>query len=180
MSVSLTSSLLAADRLWAPAPLSPADADRFVLEQSRISALLDPRVDLDALDSPDGHRRLRAGAVRLPLLDEGELPHDVASLDAVLRRFRGELAVGRQGRDAVRFLRLPPIPPVALPGYASLFAGALGSLAAEERRQLGLPLPAPVAAAGVHQCGVTLTAMRTAVGVSPAIELATSRIRAAA
>lgn len=173
VSIALTSSFLRADERWSPSPLGPDDRDRFVLEQSRIAALLDPRVDLRPfVRAPEV---LRSWQVPLPLVDDGDLPRSVAGLDAVLAGFEPELAVGEQGTAAVRFLRRPPLPRQARPGYRSLFHGAVGSLPARHRELLGLQRPDAVARAEMAQAGLFLTAMRLATGPSPALAAAGRR-----
>ncbi len=178
--VALTSSFLAAHRAWAPVPLSPADADGFVLEQSRIAALLDPRVDLSALQREPRAtaRAMRRGELHLPMLDEGRLPRTVAELDAILAAFGPELHVNEQGREALRFLRWPPIPLPVRAGYLTLFAGAVGTLRTSERQALGIDLPAPAARLAVAHAGAALTVMRTATGTSPSLQLAGARAAA--
>jgi uncharacterized protein (DUF2236 family) len=178
VSIALTSSFLAADRLWAPDPVRGADADAFVAEQSRAAALLDERVALaDLLRDPEAGARLRAEAVDLPLRDQ--LPRTVADLVAALEAVAPELAVGAQARDALRFLRWPPLPGPVRAAYLPLFTGAVGSLPAWQRRRLGLPLPGIAARAAIANAGNTIGALRTAVGRSPAYDLATARVAAA-
>lgn len=177
--LALTSSFLAAHQRWAPTPLSPGDADRFVLEQGRIAALLDPRVDLDALTSdPETSAAFRAGAVDLPMLDDGTLPRDVAELHASLDRYHPELTLNDQGRQALRFLRWPPLPLPIRAGYLSLYTGAVGSLRRRERQVLELPTSALAARAGTTHTQLALSTMRLATGTSPSQELAAVRSEA--
>lgn len=174
--LALTSSFLAAHQRWAPEPLSAADADRFVLEQGRIAALLDPRVDLDALAAdPRTGDAFRDGALALPMLDDGTLPRDVAELDASLDRYHPELALNDQGRQALRFLRWPPLPLPIRAGYLSLYTGAVGSLRRREREVLELPTSAVAARAGTTHTQIALSTMRLATGTSPSQELAAVR-----
>ncbi len=178
VSLALTSSFLAADRLWAPQPVTGADADAFVAEQSRMAALLDERVPLAGLlRDPDAGARLRADAVDLPL--RADLPRTVDGLVAALEAFGPELVVGAQARDAIRFLRWPPLPGPVRAAYLPLFAGAVGSLPAWQRRRLDLPMPALAARAAVANAGNVLGALRSAVGRSPAHDLAAARVAAA-
>jgi uncharacterized protein (DUF2236 family) len=179
VSIALSSSFLAADRLWAPDPLDDADADRFVSEQSHISALLDPRVELgELLADPDAQTALRDGRYPLPMISEGTLPTTVTQLAQVLRRYEAELGVNHQGREALAFLRRPPIPLAARGGYRSLLTGALGSLTPVHRRALDVRWSEPRAAAAVKQAGAALALMRVTTGVSPSLHAA--RRRAAA
>ncbi len=179
VSMALTSSFITADRLWAPHPVSPAAADRFVVEQSRLAALLDERMPLARLlRDPTAGARLRAGDVDLPL--EDDLPRSVAELTAALDEVAPQLAVGAQARDAVRFLRWPPLPNTVRAAYLPLFAGAAGSLPRRHRRELGLRVGPLAARAAVANAGNMLGVLRSAVGRSPAYALATARVDAAA
>jgi uncharacterized protein (DUF2236 family) len=177
--IALTSSFLAAHRTWAPVQLTPAEEDRFVLEQSRIAALLDPRVDLAALRSDPGTAAaFRAGELPLPMVDDGHLPRSVDELDRTLADYAPELGVNHQGREALRFLRWPPLPGTVRAGYLVLFGGAVGSLSPRDRRALGLRVPRPAARAAVLNTGAALKVMRTATGVSPSVGLARARAEA--
>jgi uncharacterized protein (DUF2236 family) len=176
VSIALTSSFLVADRLWAPAPVIGSQADAFVEQQSRISALLDPRVDLDGLlADPTGQAELRAGRIALPMLDDGTLPRTVAELEAVLASYDEELGVNHQGRDALHFLRRPPIPMAARGGYRALLAGAIGSLAPNQQRALELERPAALNRLGVGRAHAALTLMRATTGTSPSMHAAEHR-----
>jgi uncharacterized protein (DUF2236 family) len=178
VSIALTSSFLAGHRLWAPYPLE--DEDAFVVQQSRIGALLDPRVDLRGLLADEtAQAELRANRIPLPMIDDGTLPTTVAELDEVLTRYHAELGINHQGREALEFLRRPPIPFVARGGYRSLLAGALGSLDPVMQRALEIGWPAAVSRAAVAQAGGTLSLMRVGVGTSPSKRAAEARATAA-
>jgi uncharacterized protein (DUF2236 family) len=178
VSVALTGSFLHAHRRWSPDHLTDAEADAFVVEQSRIAALLDPRVDLAVLAPPDAAAALRAGALdhELPLIADGLLPVDVASLDAVLDDFAPELGVNDQGREALAFLRWPPIPLSARAGYQVLLAGAIGSLPPGLRSALELDVSERAARLAARQAGLALSAMRIATGTSPSMRAAWDRV----
>jgi uncharacterized protein (DUF2236 family) len=177
--LALTSSFLAGHRTWAPQQLTAAEEDRFVLEQSRIAALLDPRVDLDELrGDPGTSAAFRAGDLPLPMLDEGHLPRSAEELDDRLAAYAPELGVNHQGREALRFLRWPPLPGAVRAGYLVLFGGAVGSLSSRDRRALGLRVPRPAARAAVRNTGAALKLMRAATGVSPSVGLARARAEA--
>ncbi len=179
VAVALTSSFLAADRLWAPHPVLGADADRFVLEQSRIAALLDPRVDLDELLADDtAQQELRSHRIPLPMLDDGTLPRTAAELDAVLTSYDRELGINHQGRDALHFLAAPPIPRSARGGYRILLAGAIGSLTPVQQRALELARPAVRNRRAVARTGAALTVMRLSTGTSPTRTAAEARVTA--
>lgn len=174
--LALTSSFLAAHQRWAPHPLGPGDADRFVLEQSRIAALLDPRVDLAALRrDPEAGAALRADQVELPMLADGTLPRTVAQLHGTMDAFHPELRAGPQAREALRFLRRPPLPLPLRAGYRTLHAGAVGSLRPRERAVLGLEMPEVVARSATATTQVALSAVRLSTGTSPSAELAAHR-----
>ncbi len=177
VSIALTSSFLAGHRLWAPTPFSLADQDAFVAQQSRIGALLDPRVDLDELLADELARaELRAGRVHLPMIADGTLPTTAAGLEAVLADYHHELGINHQGREALAFLRRPPIPLAARGGYRSLLAGALGSLDPVLQDALELRWPPAVARAAVAQAGASLSTMRVLVGTSPSKRAAEQRV----
>lgn len=166
VSIALSSSFLAGHRIWAPYQL--ADEDAFVAQQSRISALLDPRVDLDGLlRDPTAQAELRAGRVHLPMIEDGTLPTTVAELDAVLAGFGADLGINHQGLEALTFLRKPPIPAVARPGYRALLTGALGSIDPSIQAALEIRWSPIVSRAAVARAGATLGLMRAGVGTSP-------------
>jgi uncharacterized protein (DUF2236 family) len=168
--VSLTASLLATHQLFAPEPLSPAEVDRFVLEQSVAGAVLDPRVDLDAVvalrDRAAGD--LTPLLAALPLVTEGTLPSCARELAASFRRRAGELEIRAEARATVRFLRAAPVPRATKVPSRILLAGAAASLPPGLASGLGLqPTRTDVRAASA-----LLTAMRVTTGRSPNLELA--------
>ena len=178
VSVALTSSFLATDRVYAPAPADDATADRFVAEQARGAALLDPRVDLDALAAdPAALAALRVGTLPLPLIEEGVLPTSVAQLQAYLDDVRPDLGVNHQGRELLRFLLWPNLAAPLRAAYLPLLSGALGSLEPWQRRMLGTRV-GPAAAAWRVQTRTLLTGLRIGAGTSPALAMATRRAAA--
>jgi len=181
VSIALTASFLDAHQRFAPDPLTPGEADRFVAEQSRIAALLDPRVDLAPLRADDDARAaFRTGGMDadLPLLTDGHLPATVADLDAVLASFEPDLGVNHQGREAIDFLRRPPIPLAARGGYRVLLAGAIGSLTPVLRAALELDRSARTARLAVARAGAALALMRVTTGTSPSMRAAHARVSA--
>lgn len=175
VSIALTSSFLTAYRLWAPRPLP--DEDMFVAEQARIAALLDPRVDLAAIDrDPEARRQLREGALTLPMIESGELPVTVAELDARLADFVSDLGVNHQSREAIRFLQHPPLSRGALVGYRLLLGGAFASLHFDVARALEVHWPSPVRRAAISATGATIAALRLSAGPSPTQLAATKRL----
>lgn len=181
VSVSATDSFLRGDADFATRPLDAAERDRFVAEQARAAALLDPRVDLAALEAhPDPAAALRDGRIALPLIEEGWLPTTEAALQARMAAFEPQLAVGAYGRECLRFLLWPPVDPLLRLGYLPTLVGAIGSLDPGTRRLLGLPLGDHAAAVLRLQSEVALIALRTALArPSPSAEAAAARVQAA-
>lgn len=181
VSMTFTDSLLATDQAFAAHPADPATADRFVLEQSRLGALLDPRVDLGPhLDGPDAQRRLRRWELDLPLLDDGLLPHDVASLRACLARYDHVLERGAHADRALHFLRDPGLPSYATPAYRGLQLGAVATLPVRIRQLLGWGwVRGPAAALARRQADALLTGLRLGTAGSPARRAAERRLHAA-
>ncbi|MBW3576985.1 MAG: DUF2236 domain-containing protein [Actinobacteria bacterium] len=174
--VTMMSSFLATDRVYARHPVERSSADAFVAEQARAAALLDPRVDLDAVSArPDA---LRRGEIRLPMVDDGTLPTSVDALHNRFAAYRPELAVTDQSREALRFLLWPAFDPPVKAAYLPVLAGALATVAPAERRLLGVPMGRVVAAAAIAQTRATMTALRLAVGSSPAVRAARARATA--
>lgn len=177
VAIALTSSFLVADTRWSPAPVRGADADTFVDQQSRIAALLDPRVDLRALlEDPTAQRELREDRIPLPMLEDGSLPRTVAELDEVLASFDAELGVNHQGREALRFLRRPPIPVAARGGYQALLAGAVASLLPHQQAALELERSAWRDRLAARRAAAALTTMRVVTGTSPTRRAAEQRV----
>jgi uncharacterized protein (DUF2236 family) len=167
---SLTASLLAAHQMFAPGPLEGDERDRFVLEQSVLGGVLDPRVDLEAvlrrrLERPDDLAQL---AAELPLVADGVLPRSAAELADGFRRRVGELEVRAEARATVRFLRQAPVPRITRLPYRTILAGAGATLPRGLAAALGIePTLGDVrAAAGL------LAVMRLTTGRSPSLAVA--------
>lgn len=169
VSVALTSSFLATDRAYALRPAPPPVADAFVAEQARAAALLDPRVDIDALTAdPAAVAALRAGTLPLPMLQDGTLPQTVAQLRAALDAFRPRLAAGPQADEALGFLLRPDIPAPLRVAHRVMAAAAVATIEDPERTLLG-PVMARWTAVPARLLGlVAITALRLTVGPSPA------------
>jgi uncharacterized protein (DUF2236 family) len=103
--------LAAYQRYGSRPPLDRDDADRYVAEMAQVA------------------RRLGAE----------EVPRNVAELRDWVDGMRPELGAGRQARDAVRFILVPPMPLAARGPYAVTAAAAVGMLPAWVRRALWLP-----------------------------------------
>ncbi|MBW3621395.1 MAG: DUF2236 domain-containing protein [Actinobacteria bacterium] len=176
VSVAMTASMLASDAAYAASPADAATRDRFVAEQSRGAALLDPRVDLTALSADaDALVALRAGELPLPMITDGSLPTSVPDLDAALAWYGPELGVDDEGRAALRFLLWPPLPPATRLGYLPILTGALATLPRDVRHVLGVPRSWTLSAAARVSTRTTLSLLRAVVGPSPAITAATAR-----
>lgn len=132
--LTFTESMLAAAEQLGPRPVPRALADRFVAEQAVANALLDRRVDLDALAADeDTLAALRRGEPVLPLLAEGRLPTDRAGLHAALAAYLPELRLTARGRKAVDYLLRPRIPRGQRAAYQPLLAAVLQTLPPEWR-----------------------------------------------
>lgn len=104
-------SFLTAFRRYGTDTVSATEADRYVAEMARVARRL-------GVDAP---------------------PSTTAELKAVLDGFRPELVVGRQARDAVRFLLLPPVQWSARPAYGVIAASAVTALPGWARSKLHIP-----------------------------------------
>lgn len=109
-------SFLSAFQAYAAQPLTPAEADLYVVQAN----------------------------VAAELLGATDLPTSVAELDAQIEAYRPELALSAAAREASRFMLLnPPVPVLARPGYALIAAGGVALLPRWARRSLRLPLHGP-------------------------------------
>lgn len=178
VSVALTASLLAADSAYAADPVTGPRADAFVAEQSRTAALLDPRVDLDALEGDAAALdALRRGDLTLPMIEEGYLPTSVAALHETVERYRPELGLNDQGRRGLKFLLWPPLPPPVRAGYLPVVAGAVATLADGDLALLGLPRNRLLRAAVRADVRLTVGLFRAVRGPSPVVTAAARRAR---
>jgi uncharacterized protein (DUF2236 family) len=144
-------SFLAAQRRYGAVPLGDDEADRYLDEVARVA--------------------LELGAA--------EVPRSRAELRAYFRRVRPELRVGRQARDAVRWLMAPPLPLPARGPYAVLFGAAVGLLPRSAQWSLRLWSP-PVVDPLVVRPATTalLAAVGWATPVNPALAAARRRVGA--
>lgn len=138
----LTDSFLVAFQTFGPRPLTSEEADRFVEEQTRIGALLD--------------------AAPLPSSAE-ELSRWVSEHPA--------LAGCEAQRQAVEFLRHPPLPFAVQLGYRPLFRAAVATLPLSISGVIGLA-PSAVSA---HVGRAAVNGLRWALGSSPSWHLALIR-----
>ena len=142
---SLTDSFLTCHRIYGARRLTTAEADEFVREQARIGRLL----------------------------EADPLPETAAELSAWVAE-HPSLGPSPGMRDAVEFLRDPPLDPAVKVGYQVLEAAAVTTLPAQVRGALGLR-PRPGAAYVGH---AAMGAMRWAMGSSPAWRTALVRVGA--
>lgn len=176
VSIALTSSFLASDEAFALRPVDDATADAFVAEQSRVAALLDPRVDLDTLErDPAALAAPPADALTLPMVADGTLPTSRNGLRQRLADYAGELAVDARGTEVLRFLLWPNLPPPMKAAYLPLAAGAVAALEPWQRQVLGLPTNRLISWPLLAQTRAMLTALRLTTGVSPARRAAERR-----
>jgi len=106
----LTDSFLTAYRVYGAQPCLPADADRYVREQTRVGELL--------------------GAE--------PLPGTAAALSAWVAS-HPHLAPSPASAQAITFLRHPPLPPAILPAYQVLLRAAVATLPRRIQEISGLP-----------------------------------------
>ena len=95
---------------------------------------------------------VREWAVAGELMGVADPPRSVAELDRQLDDIwaSGVLRVDERVRDAVRFIRRPPLPLPARASYPALFAGSVAALSPRARRMLGLRMPPPPALAATR------------------------------
>ena len=142
---SLTDSFLACAQVYGARRLSSAEADRFVQEQARIGRLL----------------------------DADPIPETAAELS---RWVAEHPSVGPSPgmRDAVEFLRQPPLDPAVKVAYQVLASAAVVTIPPRIRGALGVR-PRP----GARQVGLaSMAGMRWALGASPRWRLALLRVGA--
>jgi uncharacterized protein (DUF2236 family) len=138
----LTDSFLAAHQAYGPVPLSDREADTFVAEQARIGALL------DASPLPTTAGELAAWIAGHPALERS---------DAL--------------REAVEFLRDPPLSAGVRLGYRPLFAAAVATIPADLRATIGIDSSRGATAVG----RLAVDALRWALGSSPSWHVALVR-----
>ena len=97
-----------------------------------------------------------------------DVPLDEAGLLSCLEAYRPQLVVNDDTRDVIRWLRRPPLPPMARAVYALLFQSALASLPQEYRRLIGLRALPLRLLKPVTTCFLKL--LRTAIGPGGPLE----------
>lgn len=95
---------------------------------------------------------VRDWAIAGDLMGVPDPPRSVAELDARLDAVRtaGVLVADERVRDAVRFIRRPPLPALLRPSYPAIFSGAVATLPDRERSMLGLRRPGPLSDAATR------------------------------
>jgi len=129
---SLIESLLACDAAYAARPLGPIDRDRFVDEQALVA----------------------------DMLGDDDPPRSVAALRARMDEFAPQLAVGDDAREALAFLRRPPLPAGMAAAYPAMWHAAVGAMRRSHRERLGLFRPPMARTASV----ASLALLRACVG----------------
>ncbi len=140
----LTDSFLRAYLEFGTRPLTPDEADRFVAEQGRVGALM------------------RAEP----------LPATASSLSGWLEN-HPDLGSTRGMREAIGFLRTPPLSSPVRFGYRRLFRAAAATLPERLQVILGLPVRTPD-----RRDRAAVRALRWALGASPSWHLALTRVGA--
>lgn len=87
----------------------------------------------------DAYIRLWSKSVKPLGLDD--VPMSEAELLADLERYRPELAVTKDTREVIRWIKFPPLPKTSLPAYRFLFRAALASLPKDYQDMIGLGNP---------------------------------------
>ncbi len=141
----LTESFLVAYQTFAATPLDPADADRYVAEQTTVGAML------GADPMPDTATGLHEWVNDHP-----------------------DLAPSPGQREAIAFLRNPPLPPLVKFAYVFVFWAAAATLEPGMRARLGIRVPPGGIVVGKAMCGF----LTWSLGYSPAWNV--SLIRAGA
>ena len=126
---------------------------------------------------PDAY--VRDWAIAGELMGVPDPPRSLAELEARLDAIwaSGILRADERVRDAVRFIRRPPLPALLKPSYPVLFGGAVATLPPQARALLDLPAPSPVVEAGTR---AVLGATRRLLGEAAAPQQARRRLAALA
>ena len=114
---------------------------------------------------PDAY--VRDWAIAGELMGVPDPPRSVAELDQQLDAIwaSGVLRVDDRVRDAVRFIRRPPLPAVLRPSYPLLFSGAVAALPTRAQRMLGLRPGGP---AGIAATRAVLSSTASLLGPAAA------------
>ncbi len=116
---------------------------------------------------------VRDWALAGELMGVADPPRSVAELDAQLDAVwaSGVLRADDRVRDAVRFIRRPPLPRVLRPSYPLLFNGAVAALPPRAQRMLGLRPAGPIGIAATRRVlGATAALLGPAAAVGQARE----------
>lgn len=179
VSMTLTDSILVVNERFGSGRLSRRAADRFVREQSTHGALLDPRVDIDAVFCDDDTRTaLQAGALELPQIESGELPVTLHGLRRRMRAWNDELRVTPLTRMLIdATIGLTEIPATQRAALRPLVLATLSTIPEPAHRLLaphGNRWEEHLAALGLHW---PLAALHLLVGTSTDLDTAQARAR---
>jgi uncharacterized protein (DUF2236 family) len=124
---------------------------------------------------PDAY--VRDWAIAGELMGVPDPPRSLAQLEDRLAAIwaSGVLRADDRVRDAVRFIRRPPLPGLLKPSYPLLFGGAVATLPPPARALLGLPAPGRAGEAGTR---AVLAATRRLLGEAAAPQQARRRLAA--
>jgi len=127
VSMTFTDSLLIANQRFGARRLGQPEADRFVWEQSLHGALLDERVDLDAMfDDPARLAAVLSGEELLPSIADGRLPTTASELHARLASYTPQLSRTALAAGIVEGTLEEPS---ALPRWQQRLVGAMVTVA---------------------------------------------------
>lgn len=90
-------------------------------------------------------------------LGAANVPETRAELDDCIQGFRSECHYGRQAREGVRFLLLPPVPLALRGAYGLITAAAVGLLPGWSRQMMWLPLPPGLDPLAIRPAATVLT-----------------------
>jgi uncharacterized protein (DUF2236 family) len=180
VSMTLTESILVATERFGSGPLRRKEADQFVKEQATHGALLDHRVDLDAIwADPEQKAALQAGELPLPLIQEGELPTTRAGLEARMHEWTAELLITPLTRKLIdATVDLTEVPPRQRALIRPFILATLSTIPDDWHELLapnGNRLEELVAAQAVQ---LPFALMQAAFGPSSGIEIARARVAA--
>jgi uncharacterized protein (DUF2236 family) len=181
VSMTLTDSILVATERFGSGRLSREDADQFVREQATHGALLDPRVDLDAIFAdPEQRAALQAGTLPLPSIEDGELPTTRAGMEARMHEWTGELLITERTRELIdATVRLTGVPSTPRALLRPLLLATLSTIPDDWHQLLapdGNRLEERLAAEVVQ---LPLALLHAAFGPSSGVEIARARVAAA-
>lgn len=180
VSMTLTESSLVMAERYGNGRLSRRRRDEFVKEQSTHGALLDHRVDLDAIFAdPESRAALQAGEYPLPLIEEGELPTTYEGLRAFMHAFTPDLLVTDHTRKLLdATIDLDGVPPLARSLIRPFILAVLATLPDEWHDLLAPNENRLEEVAAAHAIQTPMAMMKLLFGPSPALDAAKARVAA--